>query len=342
MPGLTALVRSLWRPALGVALAVLCAELLVRQFWLHQRVFQDGYVKTAAPHSRTTWGLEGWAISSRGAYAIRDGHQPGGVPVLVLGDSYTEGLQVSNSSVFTAVAERAARQRGAPLTVLNAGVAGRSFADYLLFADRHRSLFSPAWTVVQLSQHDFAGDAFDPGRNHLVRTDDGEFRPEQREFPDSPIKELIWDFPLISVRYSFRRLKDFLDAMRYDPPSFSALDAPPAHDTVDPVEALLDATAAAYEGRVTFAYIPELAYAPPRLSARDLSARIRQHCMDRGYSCVLPVAQYLKLAESGHAPVGFVNTRFNYGHLNARGHTALGLALASELVRLHDTGRLAP
>lgn len=335
--------KLLLRACAGLLLATLCAELLVRQFWVHKRVFVTDYVKIAEPFGRTVWGTEGYAVSSRGAHGVREGHGQSGARILVLGDSFTEALNVDNASVYTAVAERRLRADRYDLSLLNAGAAGRSFADYILFADRHLSLFRPDWVVVQLSQHDFMGDAFATGRNHLLQLSDGRLEPQRREFEDgSGIKEMLWNSPSIAIRFSFARLKQFIEAR--ERPRFFTGAVPPSESSrsPDPVEALLDTTASRYAGRITFLFSPNMRFNPNRVVETDELRRFESHCRSRGYSCVVPREEYMELARAHQSPAGFLNTQFNVGHLNLRGHRAIAGALAAELARLDQAGRLAP
>lgn len=335
--------KLLLRACLGLLIATLCAELLVRQFWVHKRVFVTDYVKIAEPFGRTVWGTEGYAVSTRGAHGVREGHGLTGTRVLVLGDSFTEALNVGNRAVYTAVAEQQLRARQHDLSLINAGAAGRSFADYILFAERHLRLFDPDWVVIQLSQHDFMGDAFATGRNHLVQQANGVLKPQRREFEDSSgIKALLWNNPAIAIRFSFARLKQFIEA-REQPRFFTGAAPVSTSDSeTDPVEALMDTTASQYGQRVTFLFSPNMRFNPNEVVESEALRRFEQHCGQRGYSCVVPRAQYLALAREHQSPAGFLNTQFNVGHLNQRGHLAVGTALADELATLHANGRLAP
>jgi len=316
---------------------------------VHERVDVPGYVKMGKPNGTTVWRLEGSGISHRDANGYRLGYAPGRPSVLVLGDSFTEALHVDDDQVYTFLAQQRLERLGIPLSVVNAGVAGRSAADYVAFADRHKSLVHPVWTVVTIRENDLYEDAFVPGKTRFVRGEDGKLTTlidEPRALPR--LRDLIWDNPSVLVRYTFYRFHKLAEEAEKDPPLFHGAAAEkkgdahsnegPEGDEVGPLEEVLDLLRGAYDGRLTLLNLPYLEVSPPHITPGTTWQKVLAYCARTGMSCIEPTEEFLRLARAHKAPFGFLNTEFNSGHLNADGHAAVAEALARELARLKQNG----
>src|SRR5262249_36967728 len=156
-----------------VALGMAFMELVIRQIWWHQRVDVPGYVKIGTPGTRTVWRTEGSGVTHRDENGYRVGYAADRPKVLVLGDSYTEALAVDDEEVYTCRAEERLAAEGIGLALVNGGTAGRSTADYVAFAERHKRLVHPVWTVITVRDDDFGADALAPGKTRFVRGADG-------------------------------------------------------------------------------------------------------------------------------------------------------------------------
>src|ERR1051326_5473209 len=104
---------------------------------------------------------EGWGVSHWRDDGGRDRvPAPQSAPrVLVVGDSFTEGLQVDDDEVFTGRLRR--------VEALNIGRSSDAIPDYVAFAAEYQARFRPAWTVVALGASDFAADAFDSSKRRV-------------------------------------------------------------------------------------------------------------------------------------------------------------------------------
>ncbi len=335
---------------LGIVPAVLVLELAIRQYWVHARVWEPGYVKIPAPNSTSVWRTEGKGLVHRVEHGARAGTLPDAPKVVVLGDSFTEALEVNDDEVYTFVAQSALQAQGVSLGLVNLGNAGRSVADYIGFADRGRRLYQPVWTVVTLRDDDLAEDTVRPAKTSLRKGPDGKLLvsfDEKAEGEDA--RDLIWRSPSIFVRYTFYRLQKFIDAAAEEPPMFRAADhegkkkGPPtaaeleAYYATFDVEQALDLLHTAHDGKLTIVTLPYLEYekdGTPQLLDAPVRRRVLAWCAARKASCVEPGRAFLELARAHLSPFGFPNTRFNHGHMNREGHRLVGNALAAELARL--------
>jgi len=326
----------------GFALVAALLELLVRQVWIHQRIDIPGYLKIATPSTRSVWRIEGSGVTHRDANGYRVGYaeDPARPRVLVLGDSFTEALEVNDDEVFTAVAQERLEREGVNLSLVNGGTAGRSAADYVAFVARHLELVKPAWTVIVLRDDDLAEDTVRYAKTRFVRDPEGRLTTlidEPRSIGE--VRELLWSSPSVFLRYTAYRINKFAEAAAEEPPLFFAADhegkMPEATDYgVYPVEEALDLVKAAYDGRVTVISLPYLAFQPPRVLDSEVRRRMLAHCAKIGLSCLEPAEPFLALARDYRSPFGFLNSQFNFGHMNPAGHAALAETLAAELARL--------
>jgi lysophospholipase L1-like esterase len=135
--------------AVGVLVAVLVAEIALRALGVGYFFAFRGDAETGLQHIATA---EGWDRDEGDAYVrinsagFRDiersiAKPPGTLRVAVIGDSFTEGLQVAQEETFTAVAERTLERCGATaarrVEVLNFGVSSYGTAqELILLRDR--------------------------------------------------------------------------------------------------------------------------------------------------------------------------------------------------------------
>src|SRR4029079_17586080 len=135
----------------GTVIALALFELITRHLYVGHQVIDPrfGWVWRSVTVIHRL--IEGFGVSHWRDDATRF-HPPAiGLPrVLVVGDSYTEALQVDDDEVFTA--------RMHSIDALNAGRAGHSPAEYVAFGAGYRELYRPAWTIVELGPADLSAD----------------------------------------------------------------------------------------------------------------------------------------------------------------------------------------
>jgi hypothetical protein len=348
--------RQALRILAGVVPALLVSELVIRQFWVHQRVTEPDYVKIPTPNTESVWCLEGCGHTHRLSHGERAGYPADAPKVIVLGDSFTEALEVDDDQTYFHVAQEKLAAQGIKLGLVGLGLAGRSVADYVGFAERHKKLFHPVWTVVTIRDDDVAEDTVRPAKTSFRRGPDGKLAVSFDEERSAPgLRDALWNAPSIFVRYTAYRAHKFAEAAEAEPPMFFAAShegaAAPKPEAgfapgrepqvgdygVYPVEEELGMLRQAYDGRLTIVFIPYIDFqagGEPRINDSPIRQRVLKYCAATGLSCVEPVVPFLAMARQYKSPFGFTNTKFNYGHMNAGGHALVGEELAKELARL--------
>lgn len=334
------------RRGAGFALALLFFELILR--WLgyggEAVDARNGAIPPDGATLRSRTG-EGWATSRWQPDGTRvvPGELLSGPPVVALGDSFTQALQVEDDEVFTARLQHAL---GVP--VLNRGCGACSPADYVARAQSVRA-HNAAWTVVQLNPPDLYGDAFSPDRMHFVERGGGLELVLAARRERAPLIETARRQSAL-VDYGMVRAGMLRRASKL-PPLFLAGDelripeGVPTHLPPSPhVEDLLGAMSTAFEQRVTFFYIPAYIEDPatsgPYIDRRaeDVERRFDRWCAASSASCVNLRDAFPSFARVGRAPTGFANSRFGRGHLNREGHAASAELLARELGKIRRRG----
>lgn len=346
---MSAVARGLARFALGALLALVAAELVARRFQLAPREIDPVFGAVYACGATVRWGTEGDAVGHWNARGVRAPGvpDPGRPVILVLGDSFTEAAQVGDDEVYTRRLEQRLAERGLPHAVLNAGKAGASAPHYLALAGAYRETFRPAHVIVQLKDNDLGSDAFERPDVRIHRRDDGGFDVALRQARSGFWSERVLR-PLgrtFALPYFFQaRLGEHRSAWAAEPPLFAAAAAPALRtgaadaEPIDrhPVGDLLDAVHAAYDGDLTFFYVPPFDPDHPADPASRTEIFVAEHCRERGWSCTSLRRTFPDFAKRHEAPYGFPNTLWNWGHLNAAGHAAAGDVLAEEITRLAE------
>jgi hypothetical protein len=317
----------------GVLFALVLGELLLRQVYWRETVWEPGRGALPAPGTVQRYCIEGCGSSRWTEGGVRRASlpPPGKPSILVLGDSYTEALMIDDADVFSHRAERLLAERGLDFPVLNVGASGRSVADYVVRAGEYQRRFTVHWTVAQVRGGDFAGDAWIPAKNHFRRADDGAL--ELATAPPVDTFDRLAPLRRSLSLYSFGvyRARQFLAAWAAEPPPFRA-PAPPAAPPRPPdypIEEEFDRLVAAYDRRITLLV---LSSAGPETTLED---RIAARCSATRTSCVELRERFGEFARRHESPYGFPNSTWGKGHMNEAGHHVAAELLTDELLRLH-------
>src|SRR5262245_19237907 len=112
-----------------------------------------GYVQSAGArvvHSREGWGSD--RVNSDGFVGHEFVRDPHGPVALLMGDSFTQGLQVRDGERYSDVAER----RVPGLEILNVAQAGQSPIHYALYLPRFEAAVPPGIVIVQVDDADLS------------------------------------------------------------------------------------------------------------------------------------------------------------------------------------------
>jgi hypothetical protein len=350
--------RLIGKLAAGISLALVSGQLISAWVFSVRHTFDPVFGTIFAPGSISRYRLEGSGRSTWISHGIRrekeiDVNSPS--KILVLGDSFTEALQVDDADTYVQRTEDLLAAAGSHATLLNAGKSSCSVADYVANAEIYLKTFVPAWTVVQVQEDDFTTDAWnqhkqnkgscyfsrDPGTNLIRVHAPMELSPERRGFLRYFADWLRNRSALVQL--ALRRVEEFQVWVRHEPPLFRASQVP-AVKTIPqsaswrdyPIDQEMEMLDHAYHGRLTVLYLSEFDPRHPGMRS-EFEEHITKLCQKRCLSIVCTSSNYLPLAARGVAPFGFNNSKYNYGHMNSDGHKVVALALAGELERIERT-----
>jgi hypothetical protein len=93
---------------------------------------------------------------------------------VILGDSYVEAVEVSDSETMGSVLERSLRAAGFNINIRQYGQFGADIPRHVLIAPEVIKAWNPAWVVVVVTASDIAPNIFSPGaREQLIQLDNG-------------------------------------------------------------------------------------------------------------------------------------------------------------------------
>lgn len=343
----------LLRRVLAVALALFTCELLVRSTEFDRFVWDPELGQLHRPGVEARFSREGFGKSHWLAAGVRRDPRPTASTqrhVLVIGDSFTESLQVDDDQTFTALTNERLRRDHTDVEALNVGMAGLAPSDYVYQAPRHKRDFRASWTVVVLSDHDLEGDSWDGAKVHFVVDSNGNIvlrQPAVSKDPNASVARRIYEFltdHIALVRFSRLRMHDFALGVEDEPPLFrGGRPRPPTPPRpaapLDRVRLEVAQLKAAYDGRLTILHLSTFDPARPT-TATITESRLIEAATLLGVRVITTRDGYPALAAAGRAPFGFANSAFNAGHMNALGHQVASRALTSELQDLLKNGLL--
>jgi lysophospholipase L1-like esterase len=324
---------------------LLILEVFIRVFVIKtpfQHFVPDlGYVPL--DNSVSVWGVEGYGVThylSNGE--ISTPHQSE-TSVVVLGDSFTEALQVSNDQKFVSVAEDILHERGLKMDLHNLGASGRSIADYVYMAPFVRATYSPEIVVVQLSEADFT-ESFELSRqNFFARSGASIELIHNKDYYsiDQNLRNMISSTGLGSlaiykltpvVKEQRLRLAKAAGQDQFAAAQLTAADGLNSNEIKMQINLLKEAYP---DSQVLFLVIPNI----PTLQGVDLALKSESDALlvetMNEFSdppLLYPRDEFAELYTAHKKfPRGFSNTLPNYGHLNSDGHFAVGAALADYL-----------
>ena len=295
--------------------------------------------------SREGWGR--YVANSDGFLAHEFAAVPTGPRALLMGDSFTQGLQVREGERYSEVLERLVPG----LEVLNVSTGGRSPIHYALYLPRFQAAFRPSFTIVQVNDADLS--EMEDARTDAVTL--AEFRGPPSPSPagaradrwverlhdlgrrSALLREISARVELLA-KQEYARLARKVTGRRANTEDVVALPATPRAEAM--VDSLLGEVVR-LSPRTILVYVPHLRYfdAVPRDAYPVRRAWYRALAERRGLAFVDPTDALLaEFRRTGEPLQGFANTRPGIGHMNARGHELLGKLLAGTILRLTAQG----
>jgi hypothetical protein len=345
--------RGRFHRTLAIGLALLTVEAVIRQTEFERLIWDREVGQLHRPGVEARFSREGFGRSHWLAGGLRsDVASLSGAHtrVLVLGDSFTEALQVGDDQVFTALAGQQLRDDKLEVAILNAGMAGLAPSDYAYLAPRHLRVFRPAWTIIELTDHDLEGDSWDPSKIHFAFDSAGQLLLDHAAASKDPNTSLVRRFyerltdRIALIRFVRLRLRDFAEGFAKEPPLFRAgagasHKVAGSHQSADRVKLEVAQLRAAYGNRLTLLLVST--FDPSRPSTPSpTEQRLLDAAAELNVRLVTNRSGYPELARAGRAPFGFANSAFNVGHMNSLGHEVTSRVLANEIRYLMSHGLL--
>lgn len=336
-------------------LALLAWELLLSQLILQKptsqthgelgRIYGQGlYVQGKEGYGRTFLNELGLRFPSLTDEPLQEGERN----ILVLGDSYTQAMQVSDDVAFP---QHLNDLLGEHTNVINAGREGASPADYIALAEYNQNTFDPDAVIVQLNEADFMRDLLSDKQTFY-------FEKTMQDYALRENKTVVSSNELASRFANLQSILNF-SVMRIALERVEAMRTSKPHSTNEAVQTTIQQTDGSLERFVVselkkayrqpiLLYIPEIDYfspdyAQPHATERQLAKAARE--LGVTFISLLPdyVALYRTQQQTAH---GFTNTQPGMGHINALGHEVaaerLAQALAPQTASLEVTDEALP
>ena len=359
--------RVAGKALLGLGLALLTINLIAMRMYNLPSAPDPVFGDVHEPGKRFCQQIEGNGSGVWTSNCVRRASLPpaGQKPaLLILGDSYTEAIQVGDKDHFAHLLE----QRLGGVSVLAMGRSGYSVADYVAGAVTFKRLFEPDRVIIQVGAADFEADAWtrkeggyayfkrpQPSAQVLARepprsTDASAVSSGSLKVVSLPVSRPGWLstvtrekcpfwFPLVTFAYLRKsELNEWMEGNNR--PWFHAATAKPREEGLQgkdtetyPLDDEMKLLSEAYAGRLMLLYLPKFDPAHPSKETETEKA-LYGLAEKYGVQFVSLREKFPELAAAGHAPYGFSNTRFNWGHWNRYGHQAAAELLFAECQRL--------
>ena len=289
------------------------------------------------PHARIVNSAEGWSSTRTNSMGLLDDElrvPRARVRAVLLGDSFTEALQVARRDNFGSVAER----RLPGLEVVNVGYSGRSPVEYADWLEEYGPRLAPDIVIVQLNDGDL-GDLLMPASQARLAaaTAPPAGAPPEGRFARLS-RRVLRNSSLVTV--AWRRMKRLATderaqlARRFRGTGASAAGLAAADPVADPrLPVLLDALhrrIAAHAPRLVYLYIPGVDYFGPRFDYGEPPAAAFYHAFAARNRVTLvdPLDEIrTEFVRTGQPLHGFRNSVMGSGHMNAAGHRVVGARL---------------
>jgi lysophospholipase L1-like esterase len=253
--------------------------------------------------------------------------------ILVLGDSYTQAMQVSDEVAFP---QHLNELLGEHTNVINAGREGASPADYIALAEYNHKTFDPDAVVVQLNEADFTRDLLSDKQTFY-------FEATARGFTLRENKSVVSSNELASRFANLQGVLNF-SVMRLALERVEAMRAGKTHIANETLQVGVQETDGSLEKFVVqelkrayqnpvLLYIPEIDYfSPDYAQPHPTEKHLAEAARNEGLRFISLRGDFVALYRHRHRTAhGFTNTQPGMGHINPLGHEVAAERLAQEL-----------
>ena len=246
---------------------------------------------------------------------------------VIVGDSFSEAYQVSDTAVAASQVERLARQAGKALNVRQYGWSGTSVPVYVALAPAILSRLSPAWVAVLLNVSDLGASGLSDslywqgqiGPDHeLTLTEISETQRRAQHSAVWRATRAVMERSILAY-YVINKFKEILDPQQGDAER-NGIDSPADRfATLAEVRALKRV----YGSRLLIVYTPRIHVSPESDTVIEEQGLLNA-CESEAVRCVSMRQAMIEARDRQHTMcTGFANTLPGDGHLNAHGHRVL-------------------
>ncbi len=295
--------------------------------------------------SNRFWGKEGYGITHYLTHGeIASPLYNGAQSVVVLGDSNTEALQVSDEVKFVSLAEMNIRSKGKAINLHNLGTMSNSIPDYIYLAPLIKQYYKPEIIVIQLSPQDFygadGGDGFRlKHRNYFIINDDGnlEIRHKNQHALGfyNKVTSRIMLYSLGLER--FVQIED--NTVKLQVAEQKLLQT--GGSTISPASRMDDQLGLlkeAYSGMkvilLLLPYSPNIAKGDINFDDPEYLKLLESAERVGNFYIVNPRSEFILLVDQNYLPRGFMNSLPGVGHMNIFGHRVIGELLAKKILEI--------
>jgi len=336
-----------FRAACWCLAVLVLIEILLRgtTFWFNGKyAYTIEMGSRPAQGSRVLYGQEGFGITHYSGFGeIATPYAGGSNNIVVMGNSYAEGLNVNDTDKFVSVAETILRRDGFDVDLRNIGRSGQTIVDQIYLAPYVIEQYHPLIVVIQATVRAFERTAeFVKGdSNQLVISNDGRILVRHQPEPDrdNAVRAIGEFFSILDYgRTRFKQIRSQALKSPGQNPDYAVASVYPvskdivmhkvlnklreAFGSLDLVIVLIPPIPEVHNNRLT-----EPDFTQYQMIKQDLESIPNVHVVD-------PSAEFLISFRNHRPPSGFLNTIPGTGHVNAVGHQIIGENLAKILERL--------
>ena len=287
------------------------------------------------------WGREGFSITH---YDGPPGeiHTPfqGGENIILLGDSFLQGLQVSDDQKFASVAETILHQNGYNFDLHNFGHSGMAMADYVSGIIGYKELYHPKAIVIQLSDTDFIESFSTSKTNYFIAKNSTimDIFQKNKIVGDYKTADVISDNFRLMLWDNYGKSK--FNQIFTTPATGAIISSPPEEFDVNLAKQQMDLLLKVCNGtKLILLLYPHAPY----ISGDHINMEDPKHENLKAFlmeyypqvTLVDPLPELQDLTSSGHLPMGFFNsTTPGWGHFNRWGNEVLGEQLAKTIAEV--------
>jgi lysophospholipase L1-like esterase len=266
------------------------------------------------------------------------------IRILVLGDSYTQGLQVSDDELYTSILGKdltSENKNQSIITVINAGRPGASPAYYLYLANYYKSIIQPDYVVIQTNDTDWTDDIFNKTQNFYEELINGQFESVKNNnfisgstlanrFPKLQFLKELANFPIF--HFAVSQIQDILKSQTTNNKAIDTNITSKGYqqDTAlfeknriafQPVmDSTLKGLRDSYE-KVVFLYIPSIDYNNLTSEPTSIENVFAITAKNNHVDVINMRDRYIQYYHQTYRPCyGFNNTSLGIGHINIYGH----------------------